>query len=106
MLVKVDSNQVSPKTEIEDSLNGKQFYDTLIEFRDDYQEIEQIIKDIEEPTEESTYFSLDLSLTKRQLLEKFFDTGNIKFEFAKKYSSKNSKDYIIPDWIQDIMEMY
>jgi predicted ATP-dependent endonuclease of OLD family len=106
VLVKIDSNPVSPKTEIEDALNGKQFYETLLEFRDDYPEIEQIIKDIQEPTEESSYFSLDLSLSKRQLLENFFDTGNVKFEFAKKYSSKNSDDYTIPDWIQDVMEMY
>lgn len=106
VLVKIDSNPVSPKTEIEDSLNGKQFYETLLEFKDDYLEIEQIIKDIQEPAEESSYFSLDLSLSKRQLLEKFFDTGNIKFEFAKKYSSKISDEYITPDWIQDIKKMY
>jgi len=42
-LVKISSNPVSPKTEIEDSLNGKLFYETLLEFQVDYPEIENVL---------------------------------------------------------------
>ncbi|MEQ8552629.1 MAG: hypothetical protein RIC53_08255 [Cyclobacteriaceae bacterium] len=105
-LVRVDANPVSPKTEIEDSLNGKQFYETLLEYQDDYPEIEPIISGIEEPTEEAAYFALDLSPSKQKLLEKFFDTGNIKFEFAQKYSDRTGKAYQIPDWIEEIKNLY
>lgn len=106
ILVKVDSNPVSPKTEIEDSLNGKQFYETLKEFESKYPEIDSIINGIESPTEEASYFSLDLSPSKQKLLEKFFDTDNVKFEFAQKYSTKIGVDYKIPEWIEEIKNLY
>jgi len=105
-LVKINSNPVSPKTEIEDALNGKQFFDTLNEFVDDYPDLEQVIKGIENPSEEASYFSLDLPLTKREILNNFFDTGNVKFEFAKKYSEKIGDDYSVPEWIEDIKKIY
>lgn len=101
-LVKIDSNPVSPKTEIEDSLNGKLFVETLISFRESHPDIENILKDISEPTEECSYFSLDLSPSKQKLLENFFDTDNNKFEFAKRYSENISDSYIIPEWIDDL----
>lgn len=106
LLVKVDSNPVSPKTEIEDALNGKQFYNTLKEFVDDYPEIDQIINGVKEPTEDASYFSLDLSPSKQKLLEKFFDFENIKFEFAQKYSSKIGSNYKVPKWIEEIKDLY
>src|SRR5690606_35767084 len=87
-LVKISSNPVSPKTEIEDSLNGKLFYETLLEFQVDYPEIENVLKDIKEPTEEAVYFALDLAPSKLKLLNDFFDSDNNKFDFAKRYVSK------------------
>lgn len=106
LLVIVDSNTVSPKTEIEDTLNGKQFYYTLKEFVDDYPEIDAIINGVQEPTEDASYFSLDLSPSKQKLLEKFFDWENIKFEFAQKYSSKIGSHYKVPKWIEEIKDLY
>lgn len=105
-LVKIDSNPVSPKTEIEDSLNGKLFVETLISFRESHPDIENILKDISNPTEECSYFSLDLSPSKQKLLENFFDTDNNKFEFAKRYSENISDSYIIPEWIDDLKKLY
>jgi len=105
-LVKINSNPVSPKTEIEDALNGKQFFNTIHEFVDDYPDLEQVIKGIEKPSEEASYFSLDLPLTKREILNNFFDTGNVKFEFAKKYSEKIGDEYSVPEWIEDIKKIY
>jgi len=95
-LVRVDSNQVSPKTEIEDALNGKLFYDTLMEFQQTHSEVETIISGIDEPEEVASFYALDLSPSKQKLLEKFFDTGNVKFEFAVKYSEKVGDDYSNP----------
>ncbi len=106
VLVKIDSNPVSPKTEIEDSLNGKLFFETLLEFRVAYPELENIIKDINEPTEEASYYSLDLSLSKQKILENFFNSGNNKFDFANKYVANLSDEYQVPDWIDNLKKLY
>jgi hypothetical protein len=105
-LVKIDSNPVSPKTEIEDSLNGKLFYETLLEFKDDFPELENVLNDITDPSQESVYFALDLSPSKLKLLDNFFNAGNNKFDFAKKYVSKIGEDYEVPDWIDNIKNIY
>ena len=106
ILTKIESNPKSPKTEIEDSLNGKLFLETLKEYETDNPELSNIIKRIKNPTEESTYFALDLSPSQRKLLEDFFDKNNYKFEFAKKYSQKISHEYKVPEWIEEIKKMY
>ena len=106
VLVKIQSNPVSPKTEIEDCLNGRLFFETLKEYETDNPELSHLIKDVSEPTEESTYFALDLPLSKQKILEKFFDKGNHKFEFAKKYCKKINMGYKVPDWIDDIKGIF
>ena len=58
-LVNIDSNPVSPKTEIEDSLNGKVFLETLNTFISDNSSL-SFLNDISPESENSTYFSLDL----------------------------------------------
>lgn len=105
-LVKIDSNPVSPKTEIEDSLNGKQFYDTLLEFKNEYPELESVLNDIEEPSEDPTFFAFDLAPSKYKILDNFFNMDNNKFDFAKKYIEKLDSDYSIPDWIEDLKSIY
>lgn len=105
-LVKIDSNPVSPKTEIEDALNGKLFYETLKEFEPLHPDLSNVLNDIKTPTEEATYFSLDLSPSKGKILENFFDSGNIKFQFSSKYSEKNNNKYKVPEWIDDIKKLY
>ena len=105
-LVKIDSNPVSPKTEIEDALNGKIFFETLREFEEAYSELSNIIKDIDSITEESAYFALDLSPSKQKVLGSFFDKDNNKFDFAKRYSEKISAEYQVPEWIEKIKELY
>jgi len=105
-LVRVDSNPVSPKTEIEDALNGRLFFETLMEFEKTHSEVETIITGIEEPEEVASFYALDLSPSKQKLLEKFFDTGNVKFEFAVKYAEKVGEDYQTPEWIEEIKKIY
>ncbi|WP_348620833.1 AAA family ATPase [Pedobacter lusitanus] len=105
-LVQVDRNPVSPKTEIEDTLNGKLFYDTLIEFEVDNPELTTVLTDINNPSEEPTFFSLDLSPSKSKILDDFFNKGNNKFEFANKYILKLDDTYKVPEWIDEIKKMY
>ena len=106
MLVRIDSNLVSPRTEIEDALNGKLFFETLLEFQESYTELKNIIKDIKNPSEDASYFSLDLSLSKQKILEKFFNTDNNKFDFANKYVEKINETYQIPEWIDNLKKLY
>lgn len=106
VLVKIDSNLVSPRTEIEDSLNGKLFFETLLEFSALFPELENVIKDIDNPSEEASYFALDLSLSKQKILENFFNADNNKFDFANKYVSKLTDAYLIPDWIDNLKKLY
>ncbi len=100
-LVKINSNPVSPKTEVEDALNGKLFIETLLEFKADYPELE-FLDEITIYKEEPSYFALDLSPSKQQKLESFFDKDNNKFRFANKYVEKITKEYSVPKWIQEI----
>lgn len=106
ILVKIDSNPVSPKTEIEDALNGKLFFETLKEFKESYPELLDILSNADNLTEESTYFALDLSPSKQKILENFFNLNNNKFNFSKKYVEKMSGKYKVPEWIEDIRNLY
>ncbi|GGM76411.1 hypothetical protein GCM10010967_05050 [Dyadobacter beijingensis] len=106
ILVNIDSNPVSPKTEIEDSLNGKLFFETLCEFRSNFSELENLLEGIDSVDETPTYFALDLSISKQKSLDQFFNSGNIKFEFAKKYVEKLTATYKTPEWIEQIKSMY
>ncbi|MBL0740988.1 AAA family ATPase [Chryseolinea lacunae] len=105
-LVRMDSTLVSPKTEIEDALNGKLFYQTLLDFQNDHPDIQNVLSDVNDPLEEAAYFALDLSPSKRKILENFFDSGNIKFEFANRYASRISDEFSVPGWIDDIKKLY
>jgi hypothetical protein len=106
ILVKIESNPISPKTEIEDALNGKLFFETLVDFRDAYPELENIIKDINEPSEVASYYALDLSPSKQQILDNFFNADNNKFDFANRYVAKLTDAYQIPDWIDNLKKLY
>lgn len=106
VLVKIDSNPVSPRTEIEDTLNGKLFFETLLDFREAHPELENIIKDITNPSEEASYYALDLSLSKQKILENFFNANNNKFDFANKYVDKMTEAHQIPDWIDNLKKLY
>jgi hypothetical protein len=68
--------------------------------------LENVLNDITDPSQESVYFALDLSPSKLKLLDNFFNAGNNKFDFAKKYVSKIGEDYEVPDWIDNIKNIY
>lgn len=101
-LVNIQSNPVSPATEIEHSLNGRLFLRTLKTFQEAYPELLSFLDEIDEVSEQSTYFSLDLRLTQWEQLEEFFNTGNNKYLFAKKYVESMDDSYETPAWIKEI----
>lgn len=101
-LVAIQSNPVSPATEIEDSLNGVLFLETLKTFSEDYSEFLSFLDEIEALSENSSHFSLDLKTSQLAKIEEFFNTGNNKFIFAKKYVELMNDSHDIPQWIQEI----
>ncbi len=106
IMVRIESNPVSPRTEIEDALNGKLFVETLTDFREKYPELENILKDINNPEEVASFFALDLSVSKQKILENFFNADNNKFDFANNYVEKLTDEYQIPDWIDNLKKLY
>lgn len=102
-LVNIQANPVSPATEIEDSLNGKLFYETLCSFIDSYPEQLSFLNEIEdEITQESSKIALDLKPSQWVEIEKFFDSDNNKFSFSKRYAEAINEDYTVPSWIEEI----
>lgn len=104
-LVNIQANPVSPATEIEDSLNGKLFYETLCTFIDSYPDKLSFLHEIEdEITQESSRIALDLKASQWGEIEQFFDLDNNKFSFSKRYVEAISDEYAVPSWIEEIRE--
>lgn len=105
ILVKIDSNPVSPATEIEDVLNAKVYHQVLTAFSGENKDLE-FINEIEEPSEGLESFSaFDLKPSQKDIITKFFDEGNNKFLFAQRYVEMMSVNNSTPDWINEIREL-
>lgn len=102
-LVNIQSNPMSPKTEVEDVLNGKLFYETLQTFVSDNSRLE-FLDSYPEASEDLSYFALDLRESEREAIEKFFDEGNNKFIFAEKYVTELTPEMVVPSWITEIRD--
>lgn len=103
-LVLVHSNPKSPATDIETALNGKVFFHTLQEFKDEYSENLQFLdrlSDLKEITEDCSYYALDLLQAERDKLKDFFGRDNNKFKFAETYIKK-AENTTTPAWIEEI----
>ena len=87
-LVEVDSNLTSPPTEIEDCLDPVVYYQTLLEFSEEYSDLKSIFlnNDFNEAARNSFEF-MDLRGSERKTIKTFFDDneGYNKIRFAKKY---------------------
>jgi predicted ATPase len=102
-LVNIQSNPVSPATEIEDSLNGKLFFETLKTFSEEYPNFLSFLGEIKnEISHESSKIALDLKGSQWELIEQFFDTDNNKYLFSQRYIEKIGKAYEVPSWIKEI----
>ncbi len=101
-LINIDSNPVSPKTEIEDALNGRLFHETLLSFEAEFPEMLGFLTEVDVNLDECSFFALDIKSSQSQLIEKFFDSDNNKYNFAKKYADRLNENYVTPKWIQEI----
>lgn len=107
-LVNIDSNPLSPVTEIEDVLNGKAFFEILVTFRDDYSEYLSFLDNhsIEDVKEVCSRSALDLKGSESDNIKSFFKQPGIKYEFSKRYSAIIDDSYSTPDWIKEIREYF
>ena len=109
ILVEVNDNLSSPPTEIEDCLNPYIFWQTLLEFSNNYQELEKILlsKNIQSTEKYSANF-LDLTRTEKKVIKDFFDDneGYNKLLFARKYVEIANAQFFSNqkplDWIEEI----
>ena len=105
-LVNIRANPKAPKTEIEDVLNGKVFYNTLKSFAEKYAESLNFVDDNAIKEEIPSYFALDLKPSEQLKLDGFFNIEvGIKVAFAKKYVENCSENDVIPSWVEDIKGM-
>jgi len=102
ILVNINSNPVSPATEIETALNGRLYLETLRSFFPDHEELLSFTLDIEEVSENSSHFSLDLRGSQWANIDEFFNIGNNKYEFSKRYVNSINDTHQTPAWIQEI----
>lgn len=105
ILVKIDSNPVSPATEIEDVLNARIYYEALLSFVPQYNNL-NFISGMNVPDEGLESFSaLDLKKSEKEAINRFFDADNNKFNFARKYVELMTEENSIPDWINEIRDV-
>lgn len=105
-LIKLSSNPKSPKTEIEDVLNSKITYQTLLHFKEIYPDKLTFITENMDCIENTAYYDLNLGPRDYSKLTEFYDFENIKFEFAKKYVELVKEDDIEPKIITDIKNFF
>lgn len=106
-LVGIQSNPVSPNTDIENALNGKLFHKTILEFKPQNPELEMIQDDSCE--EIPSYMALNLGPQDYLRMDKFFskNNGENKVIFAKKYvENMNDGEYVVPAWIEEIRNYF
>lgn len=107
-LVKTDSKEYTPPTEIEDCLNGNIFIETLKSFNDE--EINKILnneKNIKDIALNSHY-CLSLRPEDKECIKDFFDKneGYRKIEFANKYIELCEKEEHELDWVEKIKKYF
>ncbi|HCM9274303.1 TPA: AAA family ATPase [Enterobacter kobei] len=116
-LVDINSNKVSPPTEIENCLNGFIFLRTLTVFMHKYPEFEYLDDIVAGKTTDdmnlNSFYTMDLRPREEAILDKFFNTEGIKYEFAKRYIrlvnyfvEKKGKVTPTPSWIEEIKHFF
>ena len=106
-LVKITANPKSPKTDIEDALNGRLFHKVLLSFQADNEELSFL--DVQEREETSSYSALDLRPREYEKMDQFFskNKGKNKVLFANEYVKMMEEGtYKIPEWIKEIRQFF
>lgn len=108
-LVDIHSNKVSPPTEIENCLNGFVFAKTLESFVSDFEHLGDLLQGKDFDSEIISFYSMNLTISEQSILEDFFDTDGVKYEFARRYvnidkfwRNKKNRDTVVPNWIEEI----
>jgi predicted ATPase len=113
ILVDMHSVKTSPPTEIENCLDGFIFHKTLETFIDKFNELDNLLhgKDIDNNL--VSFFTMDLRPKEEKILEQFFNTEGVKYEFAKRYVScdrffkiKKGRATLPPSWIEEIRAFF
>lgn len=113
ILVDMHSVKTSPPTEIENCLDGFIFHKTLETFIDRFNELDNLLygKDIDNNL--VSFFTMDLRPKEEKILEQFFNTEGVKYEFAKRYVScdrffkiKKGRTTPPPSWIEEIKAFF
>lgn len=107
-LVRIKSNPVSPKTDIEDALNGRAFYEALMSFKNQHDEL-AFLSEHENISETSSYAALNLRPSDYAKMDEFFskEKSRYKVEFANKYVEIISQnDYVVPSWLEEIKAFF
>lgn len=104
-LVKINANPKSPKTEIEDALNGKVFHQTLLEFKETYPDKLGFLNADTVVLEQPSAIALDLRASETEHVEAFFDMDDNKCTFALKYIENLKLGlFVEPNWITEIKD--
>lgn len=106
-LVKITANPKSPKTDIEDALNGRLFHQVLVTFKPTNEELSFL--DEQEREETSSYSALDLRPREYEKMDQFFskEKGKNKVLFANEYvKMMQAGKYKIPEWIEEIKKYF
>ena len=106
-LVRINANPKSPKTDIEDALNGKLFHSTLLKFKDANPEL-SFLED-KEIEEKSSFSAMDLKPSEYKLMDEFFskNKGKNKVLFAQEYvKGLQEGEFKTPDWILQIRSFF
>lgn len=113
ILVDMHSVKTSPPTEIENCLDGFIFHKTLETFIDEFNDLDNLLhgKDIDNNL--ASFFTMDLRPKEEKILEQFFNTEGVKYEFAKRYVScdrffkiKKGRATLPPSWIEEIRAFF
>lgn len=104
-LVHIQSNPVSPATEIETALNGLVFLNTLKYFSESYPDQLSFINQYPSAPEICSYYALDLRSSEWSKVQEFFDMDNNKFTFATKYVELLEDQHVVPEWIKEIISL-
>lgn len=106
-LVRIESNPKSPKTDIEDALNGKLFNEILLNFKEQNEELSFLSE--EEKPETSSASAMDMRQSEYEKMDEFFskNNGENKVAFANAYILRMKEgDYKVPEWIEEIKSFF
>lgn len=103
-LVHVNSNIVSPATDIEDSMNGRICKQVLQILKEDNPALSFIDENEAEETCSALALKLDRDCNRK--LKEFYNSDNNKYIVAKKYVELLKGENITPEWITEIKNYF